>query len=156
MNKHQVSGHEVDGAHALEFNYNWDMENDQQDIDGDNGEYQRGSCDDKDGGEDQQAIHYADKDQQVIHNDNEDGDKGQCSQPDRYHAQHLLPSPPRSCADSVVLVMVDGASGTVELLGEHPNHIVVFQGNELVSITTLFPCSLHFIFFAGGNILQSP
>ena len=40
VDEHQVSGHEVNGTHALEFNYNWDMEDDQQGIDGDDGEYQ--------------------------------------------------------------------------------------------------------------------
>ena len=86
VNEHQVSGHEVDGAHALKFDYNWDMEDDQQGINGDNGEYQRGGCNDEDSGEDRQAIHYVDKDQQVIHNDNEDGDEGQCSQPNHHRA----------------------------------------------------------------------
>jgi hypothetical protein len=147
MDEHQVPDHEDDGAHAPEFEYNWNIEDDHKGIDWDSGEDQRGSRNDEDGGEDQQGDNYENEDQQGTHSDKDDEEKGQRSHPDCHYAQHLLPSPPHSHADSVVPVTVDGASGAVELLGERPNHIVVCRGNELVSITTRFPCGLHFIFF---------
>lgn len=147
MDGHQVSDHKVDGAHVPEFHYDWDMEDDQQGINGDDGEDQRDGCDGRNGGKDQQSNYYKDKDQQGIHNDRDDEDEGQCSQPNHHHAQHLLSLPPCSCADSVVPVTVDGASGAVEPLGERPNRNAVHRGNELVSTPTLFPCSLHLIFF---------
>ena len=118
------------------------MEDDGQGINGNFGEDHQGNQ-----GEEQQGSHYEDKDQQGIHNEKDNKDERQHSQLNCHHVQHLLPSPPHSHADSAVPIMVDGTSGAVKLLGEYLNSIAVCRGDELVSTTTLFPCSLHLNFF---------